>query len=794
MRDFYFFLILLLLFRFSASAQVANSGVHLKIIDSLNSLPITTAEVVLNHLGQNGQISGYVDQNGLFDVQLVSGERYRLQISAVGYNKLDEILSASDFKENILVYVLSKDPETLREVAIKSVGPAVLPTIEGLNYNVESDSENETLSVLDVLKKVPLVSVDGNERVLLKGSSDFKFYVNGLPSTLLSTDATNVLKTMLGASIKRIEVITQPSSRYDAEGVSSIINIVTRKNFIEGYNGAVQLGYVSKLGATTSGTITVSSGKLILSENIGYSGQYQPRFQNGNYQHSFVENTVINQNGYRDKDSYFWYSSTEASYQIDSLNLLNASFVIYNSPAKLKSFFSNQIVDLSESMTRNYDQFAREQEKYGNSELALNYQWKFKKNEEATLTVSYQHLNIHEEIDKWRKGEIALEEEGSELSQENRLKVNEHSAQLDFVYPLDTWKVEGGLKAILRKNSSRFQDAQLGTSNPLEEERFLDHHQNVFSFYNSYDFNFLNGRLKAGARMEITRLGLRELNSSELKSNYANLIPSIIFQKELTPSKNFKLSYNQRIQRPSVWQLNPFTDQSNSLFIYSGNKNLRRVLLNSLAVDYQSFNTNTFVLGIFYDFTGNGIEDVTSLIGDSLLITKPENVGKRRETGSTLAYSLNLNKWSFNLNGKLSYIYLKSNQGDLLYKNKGFQGSLTFYGNYRIADGFSTSFFSGYQSRNLHLQGIYSGYYYVSFGVRKGLLNNKATVSFNLSEPFSKYRTYKNTIRGQTFYKTSYSDSYVRRFNLSFSYRFGNSQASVARSEKVIINSDVKNK
>jgi hypothetical protein len=792
------FLLLVLLFAFvSARAQTGSFLTQLTFLDSLNSIPITTAEVSITNSNNEITLKGFVDEQGTISVELISGETYSLNVSAFGYKPLKTTIRALNPNTGFDSFRMAKDPKALNVVAVDGQKPIITPTIEGLKYDVSSDPDSKNQTLLEIIKKVPLLSVNINDAVLLKGSSDFKFYVNGVPSTTLDFNAQSLLKSMPASSVQTIEVITHPSSRYDAEGVGGIINIVTKKNVVDGYNGSFQLGYAYPYGPNANLNITVESGKFTISQNMGYADQYSPELRNGYFRESLEDRTKTIQDGSTKTRGHMGFSTTEVSYEADSLNLFNASLLLLKIPNSEESSSTTSIYDQSNSLSAFYDHKNDDDEKLNTTEVNLNYQLRFKHNRDALLTTSYKFLNIGDEQTKKRITADYLNTEQNYI-QKNRLSTNEQTGQIDFVYPFQNWSVESGIKGIFRNNYSKFNDF-LTSNNMADADVYnsdeLKYRQNVYSIYNSYDFRILEWKVKAGARLEATTVdGDFSDSNTFLNKTYTNVIPSLIVQKEIADSKTLNISYNQRLQRPSIWQLNPFIDESDHLFRFAGNVELNPTLIHDVGFTYSDYDQKSFTTGVFHNFSNNSIQNVTKIISDTISFTQPENTGKRSEIGNFISYGLNKKKLVVNVSSRITYVLLKGSLNGQSIENKGMAGNIYAYSIYRFGNGFSSAINLGYTTRSINLQGESSGYYMTSLSVRKKIFKDAGNISFDIDNPFEKYRTFTNTINGEKFHQRSYSNSFNRTFSISFSYNFGNSNSYVQKSDRSIRNDDVNNK
>ncbi|WP_367913244.1 outer membrane beta-barrel protein [Leadbetterella sp. DM7] len=772
--------------------------VRLSILDSINHTEVSTAVIKLYDGDIKAVDSIFVDSKGLMTTQLISEKNYRFVITAVGYQTYVKTFNipSSDTLLNLGHIYLVKDSKILNEVVIKGSRPLIKPTIEGLEYNVSDDPENTTKNLLDILKKVPLLSVNSNEKVLMKGSTDFKFYINGRPAQSLQGNPESVLKSMPASSIKKVEIISHPSSRYDAEGVNGIVNIITKKNLNNGYNGTIGASYDYPIGPGLNGALSIRHGKIAISESVGYNRQHQPDLRQGTIQDNAQGFEVINQEGTKKSRGYFVFSTTEISFDIDTLNLLTASLTYYNFPDRTNSVFNNTLATPG-NLQQFYNELIDRTLKLGNKNISLNYQNRFKKNKDATLTTSYNYLRL----DNYQSNVATYGGEQNttqqNYSQENIFGMNEHTGQIDLIYPFKKWSVEGGTKGVFRSNFSESNQNGLtnSTTTPVNTNSYI-HDQNILSIYNSYSFKLFSLDWKAGGRLEKTNENaIFKSGDNNLDFDYTNFLPSFILQKNYNKLGTFNLSYNQRIQRPGIFQLNPYVDNSNSLFVSTGNVNLKPAKYHNVDFTYSKYGkSSSFSSSLFFNFTNYSIQYVTYTHQDTITITQPTNSGKVRRIGDNFNYNFSKGRTNFNLNAHISYLYFSGEQLGEDISNNGFTGNIYVYIGYRLNKGYRLSLNLGYSTRDLFLQGYNNERYTTSAAISKSLFDKKAKISLTVNNPWTYYYRNRTVINRGDFTQTNFSDSFNRTFSVNFYYNFGRLQNGVKQNDRTIINDDLKNK
>ncbi|HVV56494.1 MAG TPA: outer membrane beta-barrel protein, partial [Mucilaginibacter sp.] len=619
---------------------------------------------------------------------------------------------------------------------------------------------------------------------------------------------SDILKSMPATNIERIEVITTPPAKYDAEGLAGIINIVTKKNADQGYN----LGFNSRFntvfrdGYNINGTL--KEGKFGISFFGGFGSGGVLTNNSGNIENIFATNTNINQTGTVTQRGSFHYGGSELSYEIDSLNLLTASFDLFgNKQSQYGSQFSNtdslgftkQTFNLQNSGNGSFTGF----------DASVNYQLGFKKSQDELLTFSYKYsyspnsqFNDNAFSDRFNYPLSIF----PDYQQYNNAGNRDHTIQIDYASPLNKKvSIEAGAKAILRNNYSNYHvddrdsvSQQYVTNNALTND--FNYHQDIYSLYNSYQLKLDKWTGKAGLRLERTELNANFVSSGVTTApSYSNLIPSVSVQRSFkTSSINF--GFTQRIQRPGIFQLNPFVDRSNPTFINTGNPQLKPELDNTFDLTYSNFSKGSINIDLSYAFSNNSIQNVSSLRVqninnqlDTVTYTTFENLGTNKTLGLNINTNLTLAKQlTVGLNGQVNHIWLSGTFDGSLYHNNGFTGNA--FGNirYRFGKGWGLSFNAGYFSGQVNLQGRSSDFIFNQYLFSKDFFNRKMTIVLVANNPYSKFNTYKSTVNAANFYQESYFQNYYRSFAIRFNFRIGKLNSDIKRNKHGIENDETK--
>lgn len=783
-------IIIALFLSVQAAAQNTSPKVTLagSVVDSVTTTPVPYTSIkVTDAKSGNFIFSTVADTAGNFKVIVDTPNLIQILFTAIGYSeKIIRLKLTGNFLtlNNLSKIKMVLSSHNLTEVIIKSEKPIIKQSIDRISYNVQSDPENKVLSAFEILRKVPLISITGEDKIQMKGNSNYMILLNGRPTSLFVNDASQVLKSMPASSIERIEIITTPPSKYDAEGITGLINIVSKKATDDGYNNYIGLSENYPYGPMGSVASDFKEGKLTFSGFGSYQRQSQSNLTNGSTISSHSpEEFNITQNGINSFHGHTFAASGQLSYEIDTLNLLTATLNLNNNRFNTLNNI-NTINDYSNELSSNsYHLMTLGKPIWNSFDAGLNYQLGFKKNKEELLTLSYNLSKSNNYTTDDNVFSDELNNQMTNYNQFNNFSYTEHTAQVDFIKPGTKWIIETGGKAILRQNTSDYFYTGLSTA-PANN---FNYDQNVYSFYNSYQLQLINWGLKFGGRLEDTHTTSNEFIKNQ---NYLNLIPAISFQYSLKNS-SVNAGYTQRISRPNIAQLNPFIDIENPQEISTGNPNLRPVLSNNFELSYSNYTTGSFYVGLSYSFINNSIQSVTVLT-DTITSTTYANTGSNKSFHLDISLNRALSKnLRLNLNGGLSHVNLTGNFDGQNYENQGYQGYISTYLSYKISDSWRSGLNIQYASSSILLEGKTNSTPYSAITIAKQLLNRKLQIFLAIKNPYSRFRNSVTEIKTDQLYQNDYSQYYYRALTFSISYTFGKLTKKVKKVENGIQNDDL---
>ncbi len=789
----------------TALAQsVVVKGQLIDIVDQ-SPLPYATISIASEDAPDKPVKKLATDDNGSFQTNLTEGN-YIFSFQFVGMNESTRKVEINGSDKNIDLgkIEISESSTQLDEISVVAQRPLVKVEIDKLTYSAKDDPESSTSSVLDMLRKVPLVTVDGEDKIQLKGSSGFKVYLNGKPSNLISNNPSQVLKSMPANSIKDIEVITDPGAKYDAEGVAGIINIITDKQVDEGYTGSVGGSGDSFGGWGGNGYLSLKYGKVGFTGNGGYFMHKSPESTSRVVRDEFEPNQINNlaQDGTSTNNGRGLYYNTQLSYEPDTLNLFNISVGQFGGKFRSKSTTEANSVGVRNFY---YHQKNNSVGGHGSINVSADYQRSFKKKGEL-MTFSYRfeespNDNEFDVVYDKVTGNDFYYPEGYRQRSVNDAGGVEHTAQVDYVNPINIkHNIEAGLKYILRDNTSRGDNTYFDVENNAWEEDLsrkndLDHKQKIASGYAGYTFKANKFSIKVGLRGENTNQDIHFMstkNDTTVNTNFFDVVPSAAFSYQLGMTETIRWGYNMRISRPGIWYLNPYINDSNPNNINYGNPNLDAEQNHNFNINYGSFTQKfNFNATLNYSFSRNAITSYIFMDDAGVTHNTYRNIGRNQSVGlNGFASWTPIQILKMTLNGSLNYIDLQSTE-DKDIRNSGFAGggfaniTLTLPKDFRIMAN------SGVFTQGVQLQSKSSAYYFYSLGAMKSLANKKLDISLNVNSPFSKILKFSTTTNGDGFSQKFVMHNPTQNVRLSVTYRFGDLKASVKRVSRTISNDDL---
>ena len=685
----------------------------------------------------------------------------------------------------------------LEGIVIKAQKQLIKQEIDRIAYDVQSDEESKTQTVIDMLRKVPMVTVDGQDNILVKGNSSFKVYKNGHLDPSLTKNAKEVLKAMPATMVKRIEVITDPGAREDAEGVDAILNIVmVNGSKMQGMTGVVSASYTSLNHPNFYTSLTGQMGKLLLSVDYGFS---KMTYKNS-YNRTEVDRTYLNtgnrmlSNSESSNPGDIHYTNLNASYDIDSLNLISASFGGYFYKLNVQGDGSTWLGHDDQPIYSYNNHYWMPGYQHHSWNGRLDYEHKTQRKGER-LTLSYMLALTRQHTDQENTYtelmNVPFPYSGSMMKERERF--TEHTFQADWLRPLGKGhQLEIGAKYIDRNNNSHntqdFYDTDMLTSNEFQ------HTTRVLAGYADYIYKRNKWSARAGLRYEYSFMqgSYPDGKGESFDKHLGDWVPQATLKYQLTDAQSLKLNYTTSINRPGISYLNPAASITPTV-VSQGNPNLESSHTQRLSLIYSYILPKlTFQFAPAYSFSSGGISSVQTAKGDVRYTTYDNILRYRRFSveqyvqwkpfdGTTLIINNNL-RYEHNENPNLGYCTHGWSDIGYVHLTQKLPWKLRLYLSVNGKIGHSPS-------------GVYyiqhSWYNYYASLQRSFLKGDRLTVRLGANSPFDKYLpSVAETVNGNyRDYQQSWNRG--RCFTISVNWRFGSLKSSVKKTEHSIENDDV---
>ena len=772
-----------------------------KVFDKTTNQPLEYATVAfVNKIENRIETGGITDAEGSFSLPIPSGT-YDVTFEFIGFEKLT--IPNQEFQSNrdIGKIGLAEDAEALEEVEIIAETTTVEIKLDKKIYNVGKDLTVRGGTVSDVLDNVPSVSVDVEGNVALRGNENVRILINGKPSGLVGLNSTDALRQLPAEAIERVEVITSPSARYDAEGTAGILNIILRRSKLQGLNGAItaNVGYPKSAGI--SGNINYRTGDI----NIFNTTSYNYREVPGN---AFSSTQYFSSNNFVDEDREFdrfrkgistnfgleWYV-TESSSITGSVSYRNGDNES-NTTNVISQFDENR------ELTSQSIRFDPETE----DDKVLQYSINFTKDFDTSghrLTLDFQYENNSEDENSIVQIDGIDSETVATLQDQEQILL-----QTDYVLPIgENSQFEMGYRGNFNNQDTDYivtildndtGDFVLNTN----LSNFLNYREYINALYAQYGSKFGKFSFLLGLRYETTRITVDQPTSGDFSKNeYPGLFPTVNLNYEISESENITLGYSRRIRRPRSWFINPFPSRSSASSIFQGNpqlapsfsgqydlgyyKKFGKLSFNASAY-YQHatdvFNFVNYTTDEFYIFETNETVNINDPDFDDLndqyelvpvILRSPINLAEEDRYGfeATVTYN-HSRKWNINANFNFFQRSITgTTPNGVSLDNDNTSWFARINNKYTLPGNIEWQTSLNYRGPSEDAQTKRDGVFSANMAFSKDLFNENASIAFNVSDLFNSRKRYSNTI-APTFRSDSEFQWRERSFNLSFTYRF----------------------
>ena len=744
------------------------------------------------------------DEEGRFSHEVKGKGKFDIVFSCIGKEDLKQTieLGEQDMLDMGTLYIMQNE-NLLKGVEIVAQKPLVKMEVDKMSYNVAEDEDSKSNTVLDMLRKVPMVTVDGQDNISVNGSSSFKVYVDGMPNPMFSSNPSMVFKSMPATAVKSIEVVTNPGAKYDAEGAAGVLNIVMNRQTpmasqsLNGYNGTIRVGVGTKQmsgGAFLSG----QQGKLSYSANVmtSYNKPGTTTTEMEQMQDNGVQQLMTSTN---DVKTPFTMGSLTLGYQLDPMSNINVTASLNSMSMKSTGTTTTTMGGSPYGNGFSYGSSTDMKNKNTSFSGSVDYQRFLNQEHTQSLALTYQltYSPTTTEMTSNFDSSFLTSQSSFDLTDrysENKDKTTNHIFQLDYTMPLGTGKTLSlGSKLQLHNATSDANYYLKGVYDPSSSSDY-EYSNKILAGYGEFAGNWSKLGAKAGLRYEQTwqdveyHLG----NGQDFSTNYSSLVPTASLQYNLSQGSNLGLSYNMRISRPGISYLNPYVDKTNPIALTYGNPDLDVEKAHNVTLVYNVFSSKLMMnLNLHHNFVDNAISQYSFYDADNLLNTTYGNVVSSHQTGLSgyVNYLITKNTRLF-FNGGLNYTDLRSNT--LAQSNNGWTANFMGGVQQTLPWKLQLSAFAIASTKNYTLQGWSGGFNLVTASMSKTLLNDKLSLSISGMVGLNKggKLNIESYNKGTNF--TAHNNISVPIYGVTFtaSYTFGNTQIMTRQKRQSRIQND----
>lgn len=791
--------ILLVGFFFSQLTHAQSVDIAGKLVDAATGDPVSYAHVSLMRAADSVRVeNGLSDDAGRFFLQAKNGT-FVLEVSFIGYETHYRNISLEGEMQQLGRINLSPSSKELQAVTVEGAAKLLSSDGEKRIYDVQKTILSEGGSAIDVLETLPSIQLDEEGNLSLRGSGNVLIYINGRPSNMSGDDPESVLEQFPADAIERVELITNPSSRYDAQGVGGIINIILKKNRLQGTNGQLNASVGNRNKYTVGGNVNYRKNKLNV--NLGYSFQYRQ---------TFLESETARQNTVAGLSPFFEQDYYTENYDPNHLLRLNADYnisetwvftVFSNINYRLRDrerTYNTRHLDANRSIdSANVRNLLEEQVRY-NAEGGFSLGWDSKDDRQTfTFMSSINHQN-RDRIEFF--DEQFFNEMGNEVFAEQREQIYGRPIvstlgilQADYTNRIaDHFTIEAGLKSTLnteyREQTFESRDINSGSfeTNSLIADQFtFNEHVHAAYFMAKDSWNRFSYQAGLRAEWSLTN-SFQPKTDCTFVNNYFDLFPSAFVGYKVNEHIEMTGGYSRRINRPNVWRLAPFVNAQDLFNLRIGNPYIQPEYTDNFEVGFIRSsdvwnvtgtvfyrNTRDAMSRVFTLFGETGLVDPTGTISSDATIVTWANANRQENGGVELVNQVSASdKLDFTITSSFFQSRISGATEELgEFANETFSWTLNVLSNWIIPKWFSVQVMSNYRGPIVLPQGTIDPIFSLNLGLRREILNRKATISVNVNDIFNTQQFVINT-ETSSFNQRRMFNRETRIITLSFSYRF----------------------
>lgn len=765
----------------SILAQKSSITITGKVVEAMSNAPVEFATLMLKNERDNSPITGTTtDLEGQFELSTKATDFY-VEISFIGFET--KTLSKFELVNNTIelgTISLAENSQNLDEVLVRGEKSTTTFKLDKRVFNVGKDLSSTGMSALEVLNNVPSVNVNIEGEISLRGSQGVQILINGKPSVLAS-EGGNALGTITADMIDRIEVITNPSAKYDAEGTSGILNIVIKKEEKKGLNGSVTVNTGVPNNHSVGLSLNRRTEHFNLFSQLGFGYRTFPS-DNETENKNLEDNSIISSTGDSEKNENFYNLIVGTDYHIDAYNIISLTgHLAYEIETEFSDTDFKEFVDPNNPI-RSWNRDESTDATNPKFEYDLQYKREFEGKEDQMLLFSAQgdFFGKDQSSDFTNTPTSGGTEVEQQQTRTDFLQA-QYLFKLDYTHPfLNDFTLETGAQYIIYDAQNDFAvldfDEDTFIANPSLTNVF-DFNQKVLGVYGTGAYEGPKWGIKVGLRLEHTNLNTLLINTNERgEQDYTNLFPSAHTSYKLNDNFSVQAGYSRRIYRPSLWNLNPFQNQRNQFNIRTGNPNLQPEFTDSYEITgIYLFEKTSVNLGIYHRNTTDVIERVPTF-EDNITTSKPFNIGTNRATGIELNAKYSPIKW-FSINGDFNFNFF-TREGtfeEISFDFEADQWTSRITTKWKLPAGFDVEVAANYESEVQMVRQTTAENLFADLGIRKKVFKGKIVLNLSIRDVFAS-RVFQNTALQPDF--EAFSRRQRGRFTtFGISYGFGKGEA-----------------
>jgi outer membrane receptor protein involved in Fe transport len=754
-----------------------------KVFDKTTKRPLEYATIIFQDTAKKRSVTGGITKaDGSFNIE-VDADIYDIKVEFISFSSQE--IKAKPLLENMSIgnFFLAEDMQSLDAIEIIAEKTTVQIKLDKKIYNVGKDLTVRGGTVSDVLDNIPSVSVDVEGNVSLRGNENVRILINGKPSGLVGLNSTDALRQLPAEAIEKVEIITSPSARYDAEGTAGILNIILRRSKLEGINGAITTNVAYPFGYGISGNINYRTGDFNFFTTSGYNRRGVPgnsktftEYFNGDEPNTFLDEKRIfdrTRKGFNTNFGVEWYVNKSTS--------VTASLVYRDSNNESSTTNTLTQFDSNLDITNTSSRFDPELEDDKTIQYALNFDKNFEKSGHK-LTMDFQYESSSEDEQSFISVDNVLAEQVATLENQDRILL-----QTDYTLPIgETAQFELGYRGNFLDLNTDYLVAFLENDAFVPDANLsnvLNYREYVNALYSQYGNKINKFSFLVGLRMESTRITIDQVTSGSLvKKNYIGFFPTVNLGYEITENQSITLGYNRRIRRPRSRFINPFPSRSSITNVFQGNPDINPSYSNGIDLGYLNrFGKLTLNTSIYFqratdvfNFISEDTGETTILNGEEVPIIrrKPINLAKNDRYGFEFTLTYNPTK-KWRLNGNFN-LFQSINRGDfngINFDAENLSWFVRINNKVTLPGNIDWQTSLSYRGPREDAQNKRKGIFSMNLAFSKDVLNEQASIAFNVSDVFNSRKRQSEAFT-DTFNSEGSFQWRERTMNLSFTYRF----------------------